>query len=172
MFHNKIPNNQVALCETQHAGKEIVTRPMSEYFGNDPECHNLLQCTLQSHRVAGLRGCPTGPPVESRPRRLRPCAVLWPCTFCSDRRYRPLVKFGYADVQTCKMRANIGTVILLYDTERELLVIAVQEIYSCTAVTRMGAEQAPILVRTVQQKYNCVMSPDRLLYMCTCRRPP
>ena len=23
--------------------------------------------------------------VESRPRRLRPCAVLWPCTFCSDR---------------------------------------------------------------------------------------
>jgi len=61
---------------------------------------------------------------------------------------------------------------LLYDTERELLVIAVQEIYSCTAVTRMGAEQAPILVRTVQQKYNCVMSPDRLLYMCTCHRPP
>ena len=23
--------------------------------------------------------------VESRPRQLRPCAVLWPCTFCSDR---------------------------------------------------------------------------------------
>ena len=38
--------------------------PMSEYFANDPECHDLLPCTLQSHRVAGLGGgCPTGPPV-------------------------------------------------------------------------------------------------------------
>ena len=27
----------MALCDTQHAGKEIVTRPMSEYFANDPE---------------------------------------------------------------------------------------------------------------------------------------
>ena len=125
----------------------------------------------QGRRIEGMsHKAACGVTSTSTP-ALWPCAVLWPCTFCSDRRYRPLVKFGYADVQTCKMRANIGTVILLYDTERELLVIAVQEIYSCTAVTRMGAEQAPILVRTVQQKYNCVMSPDRLLYMCTCRRP-
>jgi len=48
----------VALC-----GKEIVTRPMSEYFANDPECHDLLPCALRSHRVAGFGGCPTGPPV-------------------------------------------------------------------------------------------------------------
>ena len=27
----------VALCNTQHAGKKIVTRPMSEYFANDPD---------------------------------------------------------------------------------------------------------------------------------------
>jgi len=40
-----------------------VTRPKSEYFANDPECHNLLPCALRSHRVAGLGGCPTGPPV-------------------------------------------------------------------------------------------------------------
>ena len=53
----------MALCDTQHAGKEIVTRPKSEYFANDPECHDLLLCALQSHRVAGLGGCPTGPPV-------------------------------------------------------------------------------------------------------------
>ena len=32
--------NPVALCDTQHAGKEIVTRPMSEYFAND--CDVLL----------------------------------------------------------------------------------------------------------------------------------
>jgi len=78
----------MALCDTQHAGKEIVTSPMSEYFANDPECHDLLPCTLRSHRVAGLGGCPTGPPVggvtsTSTP-ALWPCAVLWPCTFCSD----------------------------------------------------------------------------------------
>ena len=36
--------------------KEIVTRPMSEYFANDPECHGLLPCALRSHRVAGLGG--------------------------------------------------------------------------------------------------------------------
>jgi len=36
---------------------------MSEYFANDPECHDLLPCSLRSHRVAGLGGCPTGPPV-------------------------------------------------------------------------------------------------------------
>ena len=79
----------MALCDTQHAGKEIVTRPMSEYFANDPECHDLLPCALRSHRVAALGGCPTGPPVggvasTSTP-ALWPCAVLWPCTFCSDR---------------------------------------------------------------------------------------
>ena len=38
-----ITGNPVALCDTQHAGKEIVTRPMSEYFANDPECHDLLR---------------------------------------------------------------------------------------------------------------------------------
>jgi len=43
----------MALCNTQHARKEIVTRPMSEYFANDPDCHDLLPCTLRSHRVAG-----------------------------------------------------------------------------------------------------------------------
>jgi len=53
----------MALCDTQHTGKEIVTRPMSEYFANDPECHDLLPCTLWSHRVAGLGGCLTGTPV-------------------------------------------------------------------------------------------------------------
>jgi len=44
-----------------------VTRPKSEYFANDPErpeCHDLLPCALRSHRVAGLGGCPTGPPVD------------------------------------------------------------------------------------------------------------
>ena len=40
--HEVITGNPVALWDTQHAGKEIVTRPMSEYFANDPECHNLL----------------------------------------------------------------------------------------------------------------------------------
>ena len=44
----------MALFDTQHAGKETVTRPMSEYFANDPECHDLLPCALRSHRVAGL----------------------------------------------------------------------------------------------------------------------
>jgi len=48
--------NPVALCDRQHAGKEIVTRPKSEYFANDPESHDLLPCTLRSHRVAGLGG--------------------------------------------------------------------------------------------------------------------
>ena len=66
-----------------------MTRPMSEYFANDPECHDLLPCALRSHRVAGFGGCPTGPPVDgvtstSTP-ALWPCAVLWLCTFCSDR---------------------------------------------------------------------------------------
>jgi len=51
-----ITGNPVALCDTQHAGKEIVTKPMSEYFANNPECHDLLPCALRSHRVAGLGG--------------------------------------------------------------------------------------------------------------------
>jgi len=52
-----------------------------------------------SHRATGLRESwsyynnsmegirPTGPPVRgvTRPHRIRPCATLWPCTFCSDR---------------------------------------------------------------------------------------
>ena len=67
----------------QHAGKEIMTRPMSEYFANDPECHDLLPCTLRSHKVAGLGGCPTGPPVGGVTSTSTP--ALWPCTFCSDR---------------------------------------------------------------------------------------
>ena len=33
--------------DTQHAGKEIMTRPMSEYFANDHECHDLLSCALR-----------------------------------------------------------------------------------------------------------------------------
>ena len=54
---------QGSLCDTQHAEKEIVTRPMSEYFANDHEYYDLLLCALRSHRVAGLGGCPTGPCV-------------------------------------------------------------------------------------------------------------
>ena len=76
----------MALCDTQHAGKEIATRPMSEYFANDPECHDLLPCALRSHRVAGLGGCtPVGGVTSTSTPALWPCAVLWPCTFCSDR---------------------------------------------------------------------------------------
>jgi len=64
-------------------------RPISEYFANDPECHDLLPCALRSHRVPELEGCPTGPPVggvtSTLTSALWPCAVLWPCTFCSDR---------------------------------------------------------------------------------------
>ena len=58
-----------------------MTRPMSEYFANDPECHDLLPCTLRSHRVAGLGGgVPQGSLwVESRPRRLRPCGPVRSC---------------------------------------------------------------------------------------------
>ena len=64
----------------QHAGKEIMTRPMSEYFANDPECHDLLPCTLRSHRVAGFGDVPQGLLwVESRPRRLRPCGPVRSC---------------------------------------------------------------------------------------------
>ena len=90
-----ITGDPVALCDTQHAGKEIVTRPMSEYFANDPQCHDLLPCTLRSHRVAGLVDVPQGRLwVESLPRRLRPCAVLWPCIFCSDRSTRRTVNYS------------------------------------------------------------------------------
>ena len=60
-----------------------MTRPMSEYFANDPECHDLLPCALRSYRVAGLGGCPTGPPVDGVTSTSIP--ALWPCTFCSDR---------------------------------------------------------------------------------------
>ena len=72
-------NYPVALWDTQHAWKEIVTRPMSEYFANDPECHDLLPSALRSHRVAGL-GCPTGPLVggvtsTSTPALCRPVAL-------------------------------------------------------------------------------------------------
>jgi len=49
---------------------------------------------MRSHRVAGLGGCPTGTPVggvtSTSTLALWPCAVLWPCTFCSDRLGSPL----------------------------------------------------------------------------------
>ena len=32
-----------ALYNTQHTGKEILTRPTSEYFANDPDCVVLLR---------------------------------------------------------------------------------------------------------------------------------
>jgi len=35
--------NPVALSNTQHTGKEILTRPTSEYFANDPDCVVLLR---------------------------------------------------------------------------------------------------------------------------------
>jgi len=59
-------------------------------------------CALRSHRVAGLGGHPTGPPVggvtsTSTP-ALWPCAVLWPCTVCSDRPNHPTTR---AFVKTC-----------------------------------------------------------------------
>jgi len=38
--------NPVALCDTQHARKEILTRPMSEYLPNDPDCV-VLSCGMQ-----------------------------------------------------------------------------------------------------------------------------
>ena len=78
--HEVITGNPVALWDTQHAGKEIVTRPMSECFANDPECHDLLPCAMRSHRVAGLWDVPQGRLwVESRPRRLRPCGPVRSC---------------------------------------------------------------------------------------------
>jgi len=53
---------------------------MSEYFANDPECHDLLPSALRSHWVAGLGDVPQDRLwVESRSRRLRPCVVLWSC---------------------------------------------------------------------------------------------
>ena len=94
-----ITGNPVALCDTQHAGKEIVTRPMSGYFANDPECHDLLPCALRSHWVAGLWGCPTEPPVggvtsTSTPALCGPVALYllqWP-----RRRSRPVWVVGVA----------------------------------------------------------------------------
>ena len=38
--------NTMALCNTQHTGKEILRRPMSVYFANDPDCVVLL-CGVQ-----------------------------------------------------------------------------------------------------------------------------
>ena len=35
--------NPVALCNTQHTGKDILTRPTSEYFANGPDCVVLLR---------------------------------------------------------------------------------------------------------------------------------
>jgi len=79
-----ITGNPVALYDTQHAGKEIVTRPMSEYFANDPECHDLLPCTLRSHRVVWLGGgCPTGPPVGGVTSTSTP--ALWAGVKCEVR---------------------------------------------------------------------------------------
>ena len=74
--------------------------PMSEYFANDPECHDLLPCTLRSHRVAGLGGdVPQGRLwVESRPRRLRPCCPVRSCgsvPFAVTEWPRPLTR-GYS----------------------------------------------------------------------------
>jgi len=51
---------------------------------------NSLQ--LRSHRVAGLGGCPTGPPVGGVTSTSTP--ALWPCTFCSDRVRPTVVKHG------------------------------------------------------------------------------
>jgi len=53
--------------------------------------HDFLHCALcvtQGHWIESIR--PTGPPVRgvmstSNP-ALWPCATMWPCTFCSDRR--------------------------------------------------------------------------------------
>ena len=44
---------------------------------------SLRTAVTQGRRIGGMShraAC-----GWSRPRRLRPCAVLWPCTFCSDR---------------------------------------------------------------------------------------
>jgi len=65
---------------------------MSEYFANDPECHDLLPCALRSNRVAGLGGCPTGPPVggvtsTSTPALCGPVALYllqWPVVEASS----------------------------------------------------------------------------------------
>ena len=42
--------------DTQHAGKEIMTRPMSEYFANDHECHDLLPCAC-SMKISRRNPC-------------------------------------------------------------------------------------------------------------------
>ena len=47
----------------RHTARQEGNCNMYEYFANDPECHDLLPSALRSHRVAGLGGCPTGPPV-------------------------------------------------------------------------------------------------------------
>ena len=50
---------------------------MSEYFANDPECHDLLPCALRSHRVAGLGGWPHVGGVTST--STRPCGPVRSC---------------------------------------------------------------------------------------------
>ena len=75
-----ITGNPVALCDTQHTGKEIVTRSMS-----------ILQMTLSVTTYFPVHCGRTGSPdwggdvpqsrlwVESRPRRLRPCGPVRSC---------------------------------------------------------------------------------------------
>jgi len=122
-----ITGNPVAMCDTQHAGKEIVTRPILSFLswwiiGRPPHgvphqwclCLSILQMTLSVTIYFPAHCGHTGSPdwggdvpqgrlwVESRPRRLRPCAVLWPCTFCSDRFGH--VMFYAADVESGSIR--------------------------------------------------------------------
>ena len=79
----------MALCDTQHAGKETVTRPKSD---------SILQMTLSVTIYFPAHCGHTGSPdwgdvtqgrlwVDSRPRRLRLCGPVRSCdpVFCSDR---------------------------------------------------------------------------------------
>ena len=95
---------------------------MSEYFANDPECHDLLLCALRSHRVAGLGG---GVPqgllwVESRPRRLRPCGLVRSCgpvpfavTACDYVMYLRSISFlyGFKYGSNCSNDSMPGTIL-------------------------------------------------------------
>ena len=73
--------NPVALCDTQHAGKETVTRPKFD---------SILQMTLSVTIYFPAHCSHTGSPdwgdvpqgrlwVDSRPRRLRPCGPVRSC---------------------------------------------------------------------------------------------
>ena len=105
---------------------------MSEYFANNSECHDLLPCTLRSHRVGRLGRCPTGPPVggvtsTSTP-SLWPCAVLWPCTFCSDRNVRISANIYTwfhirAPLGTCSITGNGSMLYLSVNFHFEQVVI-------------------------------------------------